>query len=151
MAQIFFNVDDREVKSLLKKLKRRVLNRQPAMRDISIFMKKEVLENFKEEGRPTHWKPLSPQYAKYKDETRGAGKPILEFDGKLKQSINARSTDDNAIVRTGVKYGVYQQTGTGSGLPARPFMPDKKNRDMPPFDVRGLQKIVDILSGYLEL
>ena len=135
--QVSFNVQDAEVKAMLKKLKRKTGDLKPALKDISVYMKKEVMTNFKKQGRPS-WKPLSPAYAAYKAQKAGGGKPILEFHGKLKQSINARSSATKAETKTGVKYGVYHQTGTKK-MPARPFMPSSDVPDMPPFDDKGMQ------------
>jgi len=145
---VTYHVDDAEVKAMLKKLERKAKTMKPAMNDISVYMKHEVMDNFKSQGRPNKWQPLSEKYSKYKSESAGAGKPILEFHGKLKQSINAKHTNDNAMVRTGVKYGVYHQTGTRK-MPARPFMPDKKNPNMPPFDTKGINRIKRIIELYL--
>ena len=145
--QVSFNVQDAEVKAMLKKLKRKTGDLKPALKDISIYMKKEVMTNFKKQGRPS-WKPLSPAYAVYKARKAGGGKPVLEFHGKLKQSINAKSDSNKAETKTGVKYGVYHQTGTKK-MPARPFMPNSKNPDMPPFDTSVINKMKQILRTYI--
>lgn len=142
------SVDDAEVKAMLRKLGRKTKVMKPAMRDISVYMKHEVLKNFEAQGRPDKWKPLSERYARFKSLSAGSGKPILEFHGKLKQSINTRYTNNNAMARTGVLYGVYQQTGTRK-MPARPFMPDSKNPNMPPFDSKGIERIKQIIKLYL--
>jgi len=101
----------------------------PAMRDIAQMMRSTVNKNFEAEGRDesgrTHtWKGLAPstqkRRAKYKGEQYKAH-PILEFTGRLKQSINTAWGKDWAQVYTGVEYGVYHQTGTKK-MPARPFM-----------------------------
>ena len=146
--QITYAVDDLEVKELLKRLEKKAGNMKPAMQDISVYMKHEVMGNFKAQGRPRKWQPLSAKYAKFKAESNGAGKPILEFNGKLKQSINTRYSEDNAAAYTGVKYGVYHQTGT-SKMPERPFMPNKSTPNMPPFDTKGIERIKQILELYI--
>lgn len=145
---ISYNVDDAEVKAMLRKLEHKAKTMKPAMNDISVYMKREVMDNFKAQGRPTKWRPLSERYSAFKSQSAGSGKPILEFHGKLKQSINAKSTNANAEVKTGVLYGVYHQTGTRK-MPARPFMPDSKNPNMPPFDSKGIGRIKQIIELYL--
>jgi len=139
--KINVKINDSGAQKKLQKLRRNTDNLQPTMNDIALRMKKEVMENFKTEGRPRKWLKLSPKYLEYKIKKRGAGKPILEFNGKLKQSINTKSSNDEARVFTAVRYGVYNQTGTRRGLPPRPFMPDDDNPDMPPFDNQTLNWI----------
>ena len=146
--EVSYAVDDLEVKAMLRELARKSKNMKPPMQDISVYMKNAVMKNFESQGRPTKWKPLSARYAKFKSQSAGSGKPILEFHGKLKQSINAKHTNNNAMVKTGVKYGVYHQTGTRK-MPARPFMPDSKNPNMPPFDTKGINRIKQIIELYL--
>ncbi|HOO49817.1 MAG TPA: phage virion morphogenesis protein [Alphaproteobacteria bacterium] len=132
-------IDDKELQKKLKNLKDNSKNLKSTMADISVYMKKQVMDNFEAEGRPQRWKSLSKKYLEYKLSVKGVSK-ILEFHGKLKQSISSSSTKNEARTFTGVKYGVHQQTGTGKMI-ARPFMPDKKNEDMPPFDKLGMEYI----------
>jgi len=145
---VSYAVDDIEVKAMLRELERKAKSMKPAMQDVSVYMKREVMDNFKAQGRPNKWQPLSERYASFKSQSAGSGKPILEFHGKLKQSINAKHTNNNAMVRTGVLYGVYHQTGTRK-MPARPFMPDSKNPNIPPFDSKGIGRIKQIIELYL--
>jgi len=146
--QVQFNVQDKDVKAMLLKLQSKTGNLKPALRDIGIYMKKEVMDNFAAEGRPNRWHPLSKKYAARKAASMGAGKPILEFHGKLKQSINVRTGTNKTEVNTGVKYGVYHQTGTRK-MVARPFMPDRKNQNIPPFHTGGINYIKRIIQLYL--
>jgi len=135
--KINVKIRDEELNALLNNLGKNAKNTESVMKDLSVYMKQQVMENFKAEGRPEQWRPLSEKYLKYKLQKKGASK-LLEFHGKLKQSINARSSKGEARVRTGVKYGVYHQTGTKK-MPARPFMPSSDVPDMPPFDDKGMQ------------
>jgi|GEM_PF-1502647 phage gpG-like protein len=141
--KITVTIDDKELKRKLKKLSENPKRLKSTMSNISIYMKKKVLENFEVEGNP-RWKPLSKKYLEYKLQVKGASK-ILEFHGKLKQSISTRSNAKSAENFTGVKYGVYHQTGTGK-MPARPFMPSKKLPEMPPFDKLGMDYITQKLQ-----
>lgn len=133
------SIDDKALQKKLKDLQNNAKRLKPVMRDISVYMKKQVLDNFEAEGRPERWKPLSKKYLEYKLSVKGVSK-ILEFHGELGQKFNTRSSWKDAQVFSGVKYGVYHQTGTRK-MPARPFMPDKKNMDMPPFDNLGMAYI----------
>jgi phage gpG-like protein len=133
------SIDDKALMKTLGKLQDNVKRLKPAMADISVYMKNQVMKNFEAEGRPERWQPLSEKYLRYKLEEKGTSK-LLEFHGKLKQSISIRSTWKDAEVFTGVKYGVYHQTGTRK-MPARPFMPSEDIQDMPPFDNLGMKYI----------
>ncbi|MGC2234257.1 MAG: hypothetical protein WBA09_22340 [Candidatus Acidiferrum sp.] len=80
---------------------------------------------FSQEGHGEHgkWAPLSEKYAVRK-EMKWGFKPILEASGKLKRSLLAASNKGVMTARTfeygtDVAYGLYQQTGTRRGLPAR--------------------------------
>jgi len=119
----------------------------PAFRDAGVYMKEEIMINFSEEGRPRKWKPLSAKYLEYKMQKKGSSK-ILEFTGRLKNSINTQYSNDKAKVFTGVKYGVKHQMGLG--VPARPFFPDSQNSDIPPFDSKGKENISSIFIKHLK-
>jgi len=131
-------VDDKELKKKLNQLAKNSNRLQSTMRDIGIYMKSKVMDNFEAEGNP-RWKPLSKKYLERKLQVKGTSS-ILEFHGKLKQSISTQTTGQYAKVFTGVKYGVYHQTGTRK-MPARPFMPSKEIPDMQPFDNLGMDYI----------
>jgi len=147
--QVQFNVQDKDVKAMLLKLQSKTGNLKPALRDIGIYMKKEVMDNFAAEGRPNRWHPLSKKYAARKAESMGAGKPILERSGAMKQRMNVRASGTSASVFTGIKgYPVYHQTGTRK-MVARPFMPDRKNQNIPPFHTGGINYIKKIIQMYL--
>ena len=133
-------IDSRQVRKLLAKGLSTLGDMTPAMRNIAQMMRSTVDKNFEAEGRDergrTHiWKELASstqgRRAKYKGEAKKAH-PILEFTGRLKQSINIAWGKDWAQVYTGVKYGVYHQTGTKK-MPARPFMV------MPKSDLRDIE------------
>ncbi len=140
-------VRSEKLEEKLKQLQELIGNLRPVMRNVAILMREEIEKNFKYEGRDEHgnvrtWQPLSEKTqkrrAKYKGEAYAAH-PILEFTGRLKQSINIDHGKDYAKVYTGVKYGVYHQTGTRK-IPARPFMIIPRP---------GLKKIKDYLQDVI--
>lgn len=136
--QINIYVDDKELVKKLNQIAKNSNQLNSVFQDIGVYMKRKVMENFENEGNP-RWKPLSKKYLERKLQVKGTSK-ILEFHGKLKQSISTRSTGQYAKVFTGVKYGVYHQTGTRK-MPARPFMPSDDIPDMRPFDDLGIEYI----------
>ncbi|RLG91053.1 MAG: phage virion morphogenesis protein [Candidatus Hecatellales archaeon] len=136
-------IDTKEIRKLLKKGQSTLKNLSPIMRDVAQLMRVSVEKNFEAEGRDktgaTHtWAPLAKstqkRRAKYKGEANKAH-PILEMTGRLKQSINTAHGRDYAQVYTGVRYGVYHQTGTRK-MPARPFML------IPRAELRGIEKFI---------
>jgi len=122
-------IDTKEIRQALQKAQRTLGNLSPIMANVAQLMRRTVEKNFDAEGRDEMgrtkiWKPLAPstqkQRARYKGEAY-AEHPILEYKGRLKQSINTAHGKDFAQVYTGVRYGVYHQVGTRK-MPARPFM-----------------------------
>lgn len=79
------------------------------------------------------WAPLSPPYARYKAKRR-PGRPILVFDGDLRDSmIRPRAGvwetwDSGFVVGTAVDYAIYHQQGTPR-MPARPLLGSPRKRD----------------------
>jgi phage virion morphogenesis protein len=145
---VTFTYNDRELTEAFKTLRNNVHDLSKPMRDIAVYMKEEVLENFEQEGRSKRWAPLSPKTKEIKEKKKGTTGKILEFHGRLIQSINLRSDKNEASVFTGVFYGVYHQTGTRK-MPQRAFMPYDSASNIPPFDKEGLENIKSIMSDHL--
>ena len=142
-------IDDYKVRGMLINALNIVGNLSPIMHDIALMMRSTVEKNFEAEGRDelgrTHtWKPLAPSTqksrARYKGEEHKAH-PILEMTGRLKQSLHIAWGRDWAQVYSGVKYGVYHQTGTRK-MPARPFMvmPEKDLHQIEEFIARQIEE-----------
>ncbi|MGL3805849.1 phage virion morphogenesis protein [Paeniglutamicibacter sp. R2-26] len=72
------------------------------------------------------WSPLSPKYAAWKAAKR-PGRPILVFDGLLRESLTQRPfgvdeiTSKSMTVGTGIDYARYHQDGTDT-MPARELL-----------------------------
>ncbi len=146
---ITFTYTDKGVDTLTSKLSKELDDLSQPLRDVAVYMKEEVMENFEREGRPTKWTSLAASTIKQKRKAKGVSGQILEFHGKLKQSINIRSGKDEAAVFSGVFYGVYHQTGTRK-MPQRAFMPYSQNDGIPPFDSKGIENIKAILFDHLK-
>ena len=60
---------------------------RPAFESIWSNYRDIVRRNFAGEGYPSKWPPLSPAYQAWKDAHGGAGKPILVFTSRMKNSL----------------------------------------------------------------
>ncbi|APT75287.1 hypothetical protein LN42_01940 [Marinitoga sp. 1137] len=115
-------INDKDLKKKLNSLMKKTNDLSPVMKDAALIMKQSVLKNFDEQGTENgKWKDLSKSTKEHKKRKKGTAYPILVDSGKLKKSFNTSYTKYTAKVWTGVKYGVYHQTGTRK-MPKRPFM-----------------------------
>jgi len=128
-VQIVIEFENSEVKHLLQLAYEQFSDLSPLMREIAQLMRRAVEKNFEAEGRDESgrtgtWEPLAPSTQKQRARYKGpalAAHPILEYTGRLKQSLHTDHGPYHAAVQTGVKYGVFHQTGTRK-MPARPFL-----------------------------
>lgn len=90
-----------------------------ALRDSAVYMKSSVIRNFEVGGRPP-WAPLALSTLKWKLKKGYSTKPLI-LTGRLRASINISYSETEALVASGVTYGVFHQVGT-SKIPARPFL-----------------------------
>ncbi|SHE48058.1 phage virion morphogenesis (putative tail completion) protein [Marinitoga hydrogenitolerans DSM 16785] len=134
-------INDKELKKKLSELKRKTNDLTPVMKDTALIMKQSILKNFDDQGtEQKKWKDLSRKTKKRKQKEKGTSYPILVDTGRLKKSFNTSYTKYTARVYTGVKYGVYHQTGTRK-IPKRPFMHVRKEH---------LETIKRLILKYLE-
>jgi len=143
-----FSYENSEVEKSLEQMQARIQKKAELMKKIALYARSEIQQNFDAEGRPERWKPLSKGYMKLKQEMKGgvAGK-ILVFTGDLRRSFNIRYDDNTAEVFSGSPYAIKHQLEIG--VPARPFMPDSKNPNIPPFDTDGIARIKEFIGGWL--
>jgi phage gpG-like protein len=79
------------------------------------------------------WSALSPAYKAYK-ERRRPGRPILVFDGDLRDSMTLPNNGvyevwhKGFVVGTAVDYAIYHQKGTPT-MPARPMLGAPRRSD----------------------
>jgi phage virion morphogenesis protein len=139
-------VDDRAVMQALAKLRERVQNTEPAMRDIGEELVSRILDSFEREASPygDKWAPLKPQtirgrarrFKTKKAKAAALSIPrILQDTGTLRSSIEIQSVSrDHVTVWSRVEYAAVHQFGSGrKNIPARPFFPVRGDRvDLPP-------------------
>lgn len=91
---------------------------------------------FTQQGSPEvggTWAPLSPPYARWKAKRR-PGRPILVFDGDLRDSMTKVNNgvyevwNRGFVVGTAVPYATYHQNGTPT-MPARPLLGSPRRSD----------------------
>jgi phage gpG-like protein len=125
---VSYEVDnDNRFKSALEQAIKSVDNLRFAMGEISRDIYKTTKQNFILKGYG-QYPALSPKYAKYKNMVR-PGKPILVFDGHLRDSVTAFGNSDsvraigkNSLIQgTNVGYARYIQEGTKK-MPARKYL-----------------------------
>jgi phage gpG-like protein len=141
MTDLHLSIDDTGLKSLMRDLRRRCENQQPAMIDIAHMLHSSVEENFLAQGRysePGSVKGGVTKWDKNADSTlqsyiggrkayrknglmrkpaarKLAGKRILAVTGRLVSSIHPKATNDYAQVGTNVKYAAIHNFGGKAG------------------------------------
>ena len=122
--------DDRAVQDALNRLRDRVDDLQPAMREIAGHLKDSVDEAFASESAPdgSAWKPLADSTIADRLRNRYGAGPILERSGDLAGRILADWDDELAVVGSNQTFGgdvlaaAVHHFGTRDGrIPARPF------------------------------
>ena len=95
------------------------------------YMLGSIEKNFRAQGRPVKWTPLSPQTLARRRKGRGKGKGQILIDtARLKNSMSSRLVSVPGVeIGTNVQYALRQHFGypggTGRGhskTPARPFL-----------------------------
>lgn len=136
MAGIRFTGDGFEpFSNLLTRFQARVQDAEPAFQKMADHFANMNREQFGTQGRRygSGWSPLSPKYGAWKAKVR-PGKPILEFDGLLRESLTQRPfgvdevTGKGMVVGTGVPYARYHQNGT-ENMPARELLAKPTRED----------------------
>jgi phage gpG-like protein len=97
-----------------------VADARPAWEAIADRFAHVERRQFATEGRASSggWAPLSPRYGAWKARNY-PGRPILERDGDLKESLTRRPfgveliLEDRMVIGSSVKYGAYHQRGDG--------------------------------------
>ncbi|MDA8168888.1 MAG: phage virion morphogenesis protein [Nitrospiraceae bacterium] len=97
---IKIEVDDKDVRALLEKVKRRAEDPAPLMRQIAGIMADEVEQNFEKEGRP-RWKPLAKSTIRQRKRKGHWPGKMLQVSGKLAASITEKSGSNSAQVAGG--------------------------------------------------
>jgi phage gpG-like protein len=99
-----------------------------------LYMLGVVERNFAAEGRPK-WKPLNPDYAKWKAKHSSGG--ILVWSGKLRKSFRYRVTPRTLQIYSTSRLFPWHQEGVPqNNLPARPMV------NLQPRDRAELSKLI---------
>lgn len=101
--EIKVEIDDKGINKKLSDIFERTQNLIPAMGLIGLVIKRSIVENFKQEGRPTKWKP-SLRAIKQHGQT-------LSDTGMLKSSFQISPESDSVSVFTPVKYAAIHNFG----------------------------------------
>jgi phage gpG-like protein len=121
--------------TLLTRFQQRVEDAEPAFQKMADHFATMNKKQFGTEGGHYGggWSPLKPDYGQWKANVR-PGKPILEFDGLLRESLTQRPfgvdevTGTGMVVGTGLEYARYHQDGTAN-MDARPLLGEPTSED----------------------
>jgi len=116
---------DEKVKALLKKAGNKVKDLKVPLKRCGILMLRSIDKNFKAEGRPKRWAPLSPMTIAMRRK-KGKGAKILQDTGMGKGSI-VYEVVANQKVQIGTRrdYMRIHQEGGSIKIPARDIYPVK--------------------------
>jgi len=115
--------DDEKVRALLKKAGEKANDLRVPLKRCGILMVGFIDKNFRAEGRPTKWAPLSPMtIAMRRKEGRGA--KILQDTGLGKGSIVYKVVSNQEVqIGTPLDYMRKHQEGADIKIPARTIVP----------------------------
>jgi len=117
--------DDEKVKALLKKAGEKAKDLRVPLKQCGILMLGSIDKNFREEGRPTRWAPLSPMTIAMRRK-EGKGAKILQDTGMGKGSIVYEVVSDQEVqIGTRLDYMRIHQEGGSIKIPARDIFPVK--------------------------
>jgi len=118
-------VDDKKVVALLKKAGEKAKNLRVPLKQCGILMLRSIDKNFKAEGRPKRWAPLSPMTIAMRRK-KGRGAKILQDTGMGKGSIVYEVVSDQKVqIGTRLDYMRIHQEGGSIKVPARDIYPVK--------------------------
>ena len=139
-AVFSFKIENNEkVKALLKKAGSKAKNLRVPLKRAGILMVGSIDKNFRAEGRPDKWTPLSDMTLSMRRKN-GRGAKILQDTGRGKGSMAYKVISNKQVeIGTDVGYMATHQTGKGR-IPQRKFLlfQDEDNKN-----------IVKIFSEYL--
>ena len=135
-VELRVELDDKEAKGYMRELVRRGSDLQPALKRCGIVMTRSFALNFKQEGRPSHWRPLSANTIAGR---RKGSSRILQDTGMLRMSTISRTAPGNIYhlsrnmlkMGSNLKYAVYHQFGT------QPYIIRPRNAKVLRFTVAG--------------
>jgi len=113
-------IQDEGLKALLSAMEARGKDLSPFFKKSALIMIRSFNENFRQEGRPSKWKPLSPNTVAGR---RKGSKKILQDKSLLRQSVTARSAPGNIqkFSKDSLKMGSRQKTAAWHQGGTKPF------------------------------
>jgi phage virion morphogenesis protein len=101
----------------------RLQNLNAPLAETGALLERKAKQRFTKQQDPSGkpWAPLQPATVREKKRL-GKSSSILSRDKILAASIAFNVSGSEVRVKPSVEYGIFHQTGTRKGLPARPFM-----------------------------
>jgi len=117
--------NDEKVKALLKKAGNKAKDLRIPLKRCGILMLSSIDKNFRAEGRPKKWAPLSPMTIAMRRK-EGKGAKILQDTGHGKGSIVYKVVSNQKVqIGTNLGYMKIHQEGGSIKIPARDIYPVK--------------------------
>jgi len=115
--------NNEEIRALLKKAGDKAKDLRIPLKRSGILMLGSIDKNFRAEGRPTKWAPLSPMTIAMRRK-KGKGAKILQDTGHGRGSIVYKVVSNQEVqIGTPLKYMEKHQTGGTINIPARDIYP----------------------------
>ncbi len=127
----YYIYDDKDLQELLKAVKDRIGNLQPAFEVIGQVIHTSIRRNFEEGGRPKAWQDLADSTKKQRAKKNKWPGQILVMSGEkdgLLSSISYDAMPEKLVLVANKKYAAIQHFGGMAGkgrkvkIPARPYM-----------------------------
>ena len=116
---------DEKVKALLKRAGKKAKDLKVPLKRCGILMLRSIDKNFRAEGRPTRWAPLSPMTIAMRRK-KGRRAKILQDTGMGKGSITYEVISNQKVqIGTRRDYMKIHQEGGSIRIPARDIYPVK--------------------------
>jgi len=119
VGMIEYNIEirDKEFRKAMSALAKQNADLRPLFKRYQVIMIRSFNQNFKQEGRPKKWKPLSPSTVANR---RKGSKRILQDTGQLRASCAVESAPGNItrfrknslVMGTNLKTAKWHQDGT---------------------------------------
>ena len=141
-----------ELQRVLNQAARRISDTHPLMRSISAQLLSQTQQNFRAQGRP-RWKALSAETVKNYQRLGISTAGLLRRSNSLYNSVQHTSTATSATISAGggnqsAAYAAIHQFGGKAGrgrkvkIPARPYLPIDKDKNLQPEAETGIGQVV---------
>lgn len=141
-----------ELQRVLNQAARQMSNTHPLMRTISAQLLSQTQQNFRAQGRPK-WPELAASTIKNYQRLGINTTGLLRRSSSLYNSVQRSSTADTATISAGGgnqagAYAAIHQFGGKAGrgrkvkIPARPYLPIDKNKNLQPEAAKGVHEVL---------